>query len=394
MLLKQRFEEFAETIDQEITTFIQNSVLNNDFRFAGYKVQVVTIDTLLKSLEKRNVTSNINLFEIYNSLQTIEKQLQDLEKQDVGAKKCLDKISGLSIKIDCNKNNLLNSVALKYNSIFGDVEQYNQNSLLFQTMSDMDADPIKDNIDVPEMEVDFELNKQSILGSQLDIEIRSINDGTNKRNKTLLKHNSIHNLFVSHMNKGLDSKETFSGFETKPTHGSIIDTDNYIRHMLPSSLSSDNLHLNYSSTNLSPNNLQNVGHNIYKPLSPSQVFIQRSATNLTLRKMILRDISSCRLTYELINKNQTINIKNSCISQFEFGKIITDAMEKKKIVNRIDFRDNTFNFDVLLYLKEYFVEPLFKTFHIDLRRNRLKVNNRNIEFIKKHLFLYNVKVLV
>ena len=113
-----------------------------------------------------------------------------------------------------------------------------------------------------------------------------------------------------------------------------------------------------------------------------------------LRKLNTKDLSPSLMIYELSEKNTVLSIKNKTLDEGDLLKVFSDALLKKKLVNRIVFKNNVFNFDILQFLKDQFTHRFDRLIEIDISSNKVRINRYKFEFMKKNLLMMNVKVVI
>lgn len=385
-VLKDFIYSFIVENETKVSEYIESNIKKEGF--SDFKNGCYLIEQQLNVIEKENSNSNENLFNTFNSLKQIENDLENLEictKQSKGLIKTIKKA-----QMDCNydKISLLNSINLKMSLSDHKKEfLYEENMLLLETISQHESHKELDFVD------ENEVSEKEEEKEELNLRNSSISNMTSKKSVCSLKNSISKPLLVknlySNIKKG-EKKERFGRRYTEIIPENSINIMETRKNTLTLRNTSSLQYLSFEGSD--------IGLYKEKKLDKFNLYTTRNAEGKKkkegLKRLNTRDLSPSSLTYELSDKNSTIQINNKNLDEIDLHRILIDAFKKKKVVTRINFRDNMFDFDVIAFLREHFNEKQKRLITVDLRRNRIKINNRNIQFMKKNLLLHNVKILI
>lgn len=339
-------------------------------------------------MERENTTLSSNLLDVYNSLRDIEKKIKTQKHKDTGINEFVDMLSKNPYVVSCDKMMLLNAVKLLNKDDMLKIEDMVDNSLMFQSVSELNNE-ISKNLNNP-----FVLNsdlKASIHDAE-NVEERTSQPRKMKRTRSLLKSHSTKAELDTQLYAYHDKAEYFTSSLMPDYQPSIHRADTYTTGLfnIPSIANITN---NRSLSRLSPKKRSTL--NLYSPNAFDFMMNRKTIKpSLDSKKTLLNVSPLLTVASETNGRGPTSVIKNSILSANEFQRILNESLKNAKNCDHIDFRDNVFSFDVLQFLKDFFSLPLSKLYQIDLRRNKLKIDNRGLEFAKKHLLANNVKVLI
>lgn len=397
--VKKRFLGFVNKMEDTINKYIDSVIDNNNEDFFQFIKLYKKIDEDLKEISERNKEKNIDLFEIFNGLKKMETEIESIELRNKKLQFFKSQIDEMNVSVNYNKNYLGKLISLNMKDIkIKKSINVESNSLLFNTISveeEKNLDKIIKTAKARKTKIEkVPDNNISLFGNE---ETNSVSEEnfTLKRSKSLLKKN----FGFSHHSKDKQLKEKNLFNKTKLKNLSIRNLK-MSEHSSPKKLvintysGIESIDFEESSFNLSPVKKGLNELNIYNPNTSFKLMSTNPNNKLKLKKMNTMQLSPSSINYELSQKNSTLSIKDRDINPTQFKKILSDAFSKKKIIEKLVFRDNFFSFDVLSFLKSYFSKPLKSRVEIDLRKNKMKKNFKMLDFLKKHLRLHNVKVVV
>lgn len=408
-ILKEFIFGFVSEMEKDVRQYIEDKLdtyQDSSSGFEQFKAECEGIAKKLHSIDKENNKNKGNLFNAYNSLKKMEDSIKGIEQRTETNKNLINRVNEIELETDFDKISLINSITLKRGPL-SDKSKFKIEDGLFLLNSISNHDNLEDLKPVSENELsNIELGQEAGIRPQLEDE----SEDTIKKSETssfnrLIKPKLTHHLYKHNINQQSnnyvsavfsDKKFSFDGMfnqNRKQSHQTELYTERGDRERptLKNSSSLQNLTVKQNS----------IGK-MYKQVSKLNLYSHKERNNsfnnsnlkMNLRKMTTRDLSPSNLIYELSNKNTILTIKNRNIDEIDLHRILNDAFEQKKLINKINFRDNLFDFDILQFLKRHFIEKRDKQICLDLRRNKIKVNNRKIEFVKKNLMMHNVKILI
>ena len=217
-----------------------------------------------------------------------------------------------------------------------------------------------------------------------------------KRSKSLLKRNTLEfnvNRSDIHMRKGSGNRLQINRLNTLGTN--IIDKQ-YNKLTQSAYPMVDSPDRNKSIFSASPVKKDFNQLNIYNPSTKLNLVITptREVSKTKEVPKTKRKPSTVNMPKTPLSKQSTLTIKGKRINPLYLRKVLMELTKKQRDIKKIIFKENDFDFDVLPFIKDFFKNPLEKTVHIDLRNNRIKIDNKKVEYYKKQIFLFNIKIIL
>lgn len=377
-----------EETESEVRKHIKKTVSNDNFQYEAIKKECAKMESSLFLLQKKNKLKSCNLFEVYNSLRGASIRLEELKEETKEIKECIDSICQMNVCLQAKEEEVLKCFKLSKNSLM--MTGINQ-TLLLKTLSESMGNSLKDILKDSENDESDKTESEklpSIVGLadklkeeadkdsayENDIIYRSHIDHQLKPNvKELTNIKMLKRSAILDRNRGGSVKRRIS-----LSNHSRVDTINFHRN----------------SFNKPAYHKDSFDVNVYRDSNTSQITQDRFSKTINLRKMSVRDTSPNSSNYEFSEKNSKLSLKGCNIKAVSFHKVLYDAFNKRKIIEKVIFRDNTFSCDIFEVMKDFFKKPMKKQVLLDFRRNKLKLNYKMMQFSKKTLSLLNVKVIV
>lgn len=387
-LLKKRFDEIMDIVETNMVQKARCLMPSAEKSFSEFKHQLVDIENQVGRIQIENSAPKTDLMALFKLLNKIDDRIENQKDTGYGIKNAVDEMSKSVYMVTYNKHAFVDGIKLV--SVAGSkAEESNENSLLFESLSELYNSPLKNSRSVFNQPIEL---KRSVLDSKT-VEEFAMKPIKMKRTRSLLKTTIVKDeldlqLYASSINRDEYSESSLMATQ-KPT---FTDTETTKTHT-PNIPSMANMTYNKSFSRMSTNQRSTL--NLYSPISKDGPLTrQDSKPNIDMKKSLLSGPAPVAALMESQLINPPVVVKNRIIAAPDLKRILKDNFKKNGKVDRIDFRDNVFTFDVLHLLKEHFTCSSKMTLQLDLRRNKIKTDQKSIESIKKHLLSCNVKLLI
>lgn len=365
------FTGYIEEIENDIKSSVQRVAEDDKLNYEKFKRSCTKIDSSISLMIKKNKFISTDLFDIYNSLKLTEQSLNEIKKENEKVINCLNNVSTANPKIEYNKTDLVNLFTLKHKKLGF---TGSNPTLLFKTISEDFDSVLKEALNISD-----ELEKENV---PVEMNISSDMEFSLKKSSSFLKAETRQSMLSSHIysfNRHKTPLFESALLKSKSKKGSSL-SNRSIREL--------NLESAFKENSLGKSNLYRAS------CVKTEISSNKLSTTPNLKKMNVRELSPSTINYEFSEKNTVITIRNTHVTASSFRNILTDMIGRRKMVEKVVFRDNVFKFNVLDFLKTYFKRTVLKTIKLDLRRNKLKFDSKTLEKSKQVLKKQNIKVII
>lgn len=367
-VIKKEMEKCLSEFDDNLNKDIQRTKKRlSDFN--SFRHSCSRLENDLQIIEKKSKLKTGNSIEILNTLKDRITILNNMIFKNKEIAKCIKRVLTYVPSFNINKAAIISQL------------QPDFEDELFHPQIQSPSHHLKIQGEI------FESKLKSLMLSEersvKDSPIKETHKKRPKRRKSFLKTPKGKTILLERVNAIEGNKLDF-GLELKNLRRSSFFFDQKTKRDLSKRLLNPNS--NITSRKVSIDTLK-----INQPEVRGNNAIKRKSH---FKNTNVRNLSPSKVNYEFSNKNKTITIRNCTINPSSFRRILSEVVYDRKIVNQIVFRDNVFCFGVFDFLREFFNEKCNREIEMDLRRNKLKIENRNLKNDKATLNLHLINIIV
>lgn len=398
--MKKKMSQFIVKVESTLQKTVDNLVKESGFSVSDLKQAHVKIHNNLTNLNLKNNENGSDLFKILNKLKSVEVDLKTAERQMKEIKGSVGKVSSLKVSAVYNKRKLDKLLELKIKKLHKEINKsMEKSSLISISRSSMLKDSISNEKPIEKLNlvesIDLNSLEDDLAKPQKHVPEKQVSKPP-KRSKSLLKRNTLEfnvNRSDIHMRKGSGNRLQINRLNTLGTN--IIDKQ-YNKLTQSAYPMVDSPDRNKSIFSASPVKKDFNQLNIYNPSTKLNLVITptREVSKTKEVPKTKRKPSTVNMPKTPLSKQSTLTIKGKRINPLYLRKVLMELTKKQRDIKKIIFKENDFDFDVLPFIKDFFKNPLEKTVHIDLRNNRIKIDNKKVEYYKKQIFLFNIKIIL
>lgn len=382
--IKKKLMKYLDTLEVQMKVCIHKSTINQEKPFSEFKQQCLNIHSELTSMTKETsqVKTNQNL--IQSHLIEINRRIKNIENSNNFAKSFTDMLDKIYVDVSFDIESILDGIKLQP----GDA---NQSPNYYRTRFDVNEALTGTRSEANIKTKNLQLRKSTMVKTMnINCDIENIGSATDRpRRGSLLKSQRSFAL----LNKQFDTPDKHSSLPKQALtfsncSGQIDSQSTGIPSII--SLSNNKNEKIVNGSNKDSPSVLNL--NLYRPINS---LVQRINTESQIqdpKKNLITQFVSKPMHFSIPDKTNTFTLCNSILSQIEFKKIITETLKKNENIDRIDLRNNVFAFDVARCIKDMFKSPVTRGITFDLRCNKIKIDPRNFEAVKKQLSLLHIKL--
>lgn len=392
--MKKKMSQFIGKVESTLQKTVDKLVKESGFSVSDVKQAHVKIHNNLTNLNLKNNENGSDLFKVLNKLKSVEVDLKTAEKQMKEIKSSVGKVSSLKVSAVYNKRKLDKLLELKIKKLHKEIDiSMEKSSLISISRSSTIKDSISNEKPIEKLNlvesIDLNSLEDELSKPQKHVPEKQVSKPL-KRSKSLLKRNTLEfnvNRSDIHMRKGSGNRIQINRLNTLGTN--IIDKpfNKLTQSAYPIVDSPDR---NKSIFSASPVKKDFNKLNIYNPSTKLNLVI----TPTKEAPKTKRKTSMMNMPKTPLSKQPALTIKGKRINPLYLRKVLMELTKKQRDIRKIIFKENDFDFDVLPFIKDFFKSPLERTVHIDLRNNRIKIDNKKVEYYKKQIFLFNIKIIL
>lgn len=397
--LKDKFTGIFNRVENEISAFINDAVYADSSELESFKELFSGIDSLEQRINGSGLLSK-GLAYSFQEMKDLEKHIGVSEKIAKRLSSLKQKIQSFEVELSIKSEYMEKLINFTLPELKKEKEQ--NTSFLLKSISEDEEKNLKEILcGFNEFDNNMKSNEET---EKLISDTDSLDNFTIKRNKSLIKKSLALNFNQSSMNNTFNHNKLNKEPRQAKTMRSSLNTMSLKK--MPMYAPNRNYQLNNNSairnlisqqenTNSNEDLTSSMANiNIYNPRASLNKNVNMRRSSNFVGTKVQRFHTQMNNIIEKEPPKDIFYVKDKTIDQLLFKKILNDFVWKKEGISRICFRNNTFDFEVLLFINDYFTKSLKRKICVDLKKNKIKRTKRNVETIKSKLIAKNIKIII